>query len=141
MLHDRALATAATAPMASNPGEPGENAMSGPFDLTNVIGHEVSAGTNLLVTGPPMSGTGTLAMDTLAADFADDDSAIVVTTNNAARDVLETLGKRVGSDDRLYGVASTARRRALSTATRSRVSTLPPTSRESVSTSTIASAH
>lgn len=81
--------------------------MSTPVDLTPVIGHEVPAGTNILMTGPPMSGKRAVAIDVLTTDFTETDGAVVVTTNTAARDLLRELSERIGSGDRLYGIDCT----------------------------------
>lgn len=41
--------------------------MSEALDLAGIVGHEVPAGTNSLVSGPPMSGKQTTAVELLSA--------------------------------------------------------------------------
>lgn len=81
--------------------------MSEHVDLTPVLDREIPAGTNILVSGPPMSGKQAMAIDLLSANFTDQDGAVVVTTNDAARDLLAELGRQTGDVDRLYGVDCT----------------------------------
>lgn len=81
--------------------------MSKPHDLAGIVGHDVPAGTNILVTGPPMSGKQAVALELLSAEFTETDGAVVVTTNTTARELLQSLAGRIGSDDNLYGVDCT----------------------------------
>lgn len=65
------------------------------FDLTPAIDQQVPPGTNLLVTGPPLSGKRTVFVDLLTASFTERDAAVAVTTNDTGESVLSTLAERV----------------------------------------------
>lgn len=59
------------------------------YDLGSDFGNEtVSAGTNLLVTGPPLTGKRRLAMELLADGTERGEGAVVVTTRDSADRVL-----------------------------------------------------
>ncbi|NHN58322.1 MULTISPECIES: recombinase RecA [Halorussus] len=62
-------------------------------------GVEVEPGTNLLVTGPPMTGKRPLSLEILAHGSRRGDGSIVVTTKDGGGDVLERLRGRVGDGD------------------------------------------
>lgn len=71
----------------------------------------VAAGTNLLVTGPPLTGKRQLAMQCLAAGSNDGDGAIIVSTRDSAARVLadyETL--LAAPDEALVGVVDAVTR-------------------------------
>jgi KaiC/GvpD/RAD55 family RecA-like ATPase len=64
----------------------------------------VEPGTNLLVTGPPMTGKRTLAYDVLALGSREGEGAIVVTTKDDADNVLADYRQRDVPEDALLGV-------------------------------------
>lgn len=95
--------------------------MTDAFDLGPLVEEPTPPGTNLLVTGPPMSGKRDAFVDLLTAGFTDRDAAVAVTTTDTAREVLARLAERVepvrlrgvdctrdvaGDDDRITGVSS-----------------------------------
>lgn len=80
--------------------------MTGTFDLSPAFDEQAPPGTNLLVTGPPLSGKRSVCLDLLASSFTDQDAAVVVTTNDTADTVLATLAERT-DPTRLWGVDCT----------------------------------
>ncbi|SFR47960.1 MULTISPECIES: RAD55 family ATPase [Halorubrum] len=64
------------------------------YELTPHFDAEVEPGTNILLTGPPLSGKRSIMMDTLAAGTDRDEGAIVVTTKDGADRVLRDYEKR-----------------------------------------------
>lgn len=64
------------------------------YDLRPHFDEEVEPGTNLLFTGPPLTGKRRLMMDVLAAGTDRGDGAIVVTTKDSADRVLKEYAKR-----------------------------------------------
>jgi KaiC/GvpD/RAD55 family RecA-like ATPase len=62
-------------------------------------GVEVEPGTNLLVTGPPMTGKRNLALEILAHGSRREDGSIVVTTKDDGESVREALRELLGRDD------------------------------------------
>ena len=64
------------------------------YDLAPYLETEVDPGTNLLLTGPPLTGKRKLAMDVLADGTANGDGAIIVTTKDGADRVLKDYAKR-----------------------------------------------
>jgi KaiC/GvpD/RAD55 family RecA-like ATPase len=74
------------------------------YELPRDLGPDVEPGTNLLVTGPPLSGKRALALDALAEGTRRGDGAIVVTTKDGADRVLDEYGKRVDHADRPVAV-------------------------------------
>lgn len=69
------------------------------YDLPGDLGPDVEPGTNLLVTGPPLSGKRAIALDVLAEGTRRGDGAIVVTTKDSAGRILDDYGKRVSYAD------------------------------------------
>jgi KaiC/GvpD/RAD55 family RecA-like ATPase len=65
------------------------------YDLGPDLGTEVEPGTNILVTGPPLTGKRSLALDILAEGTREGNGAIVVTTKDSAERVLDDYAKRV----------------------------------------------
>jgi KaiC/GvpD/RAD55 family RecA-like ATPase len=63
-------------------------------------GVEVEPGTNLLVTGPPMTGKRDLALEILAHGSRRGDGSIVVTTKDDGESVREALREQLGRDER-----------------------------------------
>jgi len=64
------------------------------YELTPHFDDEVEPGTNILFTGPPLSGKRSIMMDVLAAGTDRDEGAIVVTTKDGADRVLRDYEKR-----------------------------------------------
>ncbi len=64
------------------------------YDLNPHLDAEVEPGTNLLLTGPPLTGKRSLIMDVLATGTEGGDGAIVVTTKDGADRVLKDYEKR-----------------------------------------------
>ena len=64
------------------------------YELTPHFDAEVDPGTNILLTGPPLSGKRSIMMDVLAAGTDRDEGAIVVTTKDGADRVLRDYEKR-----------------------------------------------
>ena len=62
-------------------------------------GSELTAGTSLLVTGPPMTGKRRVGLDVLANGAAIGDGAIVVTTKDDAERVLDEYRSLAGDAD------------------------------------------
>lgn len=65
------------------------------YDLRPRLDAEVEPGTNLLLTGPPLTGKRSLALDLLAEGTEGGDAAIVVTTKDSADRILRDYAKRV----------------------------------------------
>ncbi|MDS0292865.1 RAD55 family ATPase [Halogeometricum luteum] len=64
------------------------------YDLSPALDAEVPPGTNLLISGPPLTGKRSLALDILAHGASDGDGAIIVTTKDGAKRVLSDFEKR-----------------------------------------------
>ncbi|MDB2260125.1 recombinase RecA [Halorubrum ezzemoulense] len=64
------------------------------YELTPHFDAEVDPGTNILLTGPPLSGKRSIMMDVLAAGTDRDEGAIVVTTKDGADRVLRDYEER-----------------------------------------------
>jgi KaiC/GvpD/RAD55 family RecA-like ATPase len=69
------------------------------YDLGPVLDARVDSGTNLLLTGPPLSGKRSLAMDVLAEGSKAGEGAIIVTTKDSGERVLENYAGRLGHDE------------------------------------------
>jgi KaiC/GvpD/RAD55 family RecA-like ATPase len=80
------------------------------YDLRPHLDVEIEPGTNLLVSGPPLTGKRTLALDVLADGVRSGEGAIVVTTKDSAQRVLQDLGERVDYDGRPVAVVDTVSR-------------------------------
>ena len=65
------------------------------YDLAPAIDAEVAAGTNVLLSGPPLTGKRALAMDILAEGTRQDDGALIVTTKDSADRVLQDYAERI----------------------------------------------
>jgi KaiC/GvpD/RAD55 family RecA-like ATPase len=65
------------------------------YDLDPPLDASVEPGTNLLVSGPPLTGKRALALDLLAEGTRRGEGAIVVTTKDSAERVLGQYEKRV----------------------------------------------
>ncbi|OSP11017.1 recombinase RecA [Halorubrum ezzemoulense DSM 17463] len=64
------------------------------YELTPHFDADVDPGTNILLTGPPLSGKRSIMMDVLAAGTDRDEGAIVVTTKDGADRVLRDYEER-----------------------------------------------
>jgi KaiC/GvpD/RAD55 family RecA-like ATPase len=65
------------------------------YDLTPSLDATVGSGTNLLVSGPPLTGKRALVLDLLSEGTRRGEGAIVVTTKDSAERVLDQYGKRI----------------------------------------------
>lgn len=75
------------------------------YDLVDVVpASRVDPGTNVLVTGPPMTGKRSLAYEILLEGAARGDGSIVVSTKDSAEKVLEEVSPRAGAADADVGV-------------------------------------
>jgi hypothetical protein len=76
------------------------------IDATDVVpGLTIDPGQTVLLTGPPMTGKRSLALDLLAASFDADDAALVVSTMRPVSEALSTLQSATGaSPARLRGI-------------------------------------
>ena len=63
------------------------------YDLEPALDAEVEPGTNLLLSGPPLTGKRSLALEILASGTAAGEGAIVVTTKDGADRILESYRK------------------------------------------------
>jgi len=80
---------------------PGDSVM---YDLAASLGTEVQPGTNLLLTGAPLTGKRSLALDMLAAGVEDGESAIIVTTKDSATRMLRDFETRTAYEGRPVAV-------------------------------------
>ncbi|MFA9518578.1 RAD55 family ATPase [Halopenitus sp. H-Gu1] len=69
------------------------------YDLRPHLDAEVDPGTNLLLSGPALTGKRTLALDILAEGTRNGDSSIIVTTKDSADRILSDYGKRLDYED------------------------------------------
>ena len=74
------------------------------YDLGPDLDEEVPPGTNVLVSGPPLSGKRSLCLDILASGVEDDEGAIIVTTKDGADRVLGDFETRTPYEDRPVAV-------------------------------------
>ncbi|WP_411963362.1 RAD55 family ATPase [Haloferax sp. YSMS24] len=74
------------------------------YELGGDLDIEVEPGTNLLISGPPLTGKRALALDILATGTEGGEGAIIVTTKDGAERVLKDFGKRVDYDDKPVSV-------------------------------------
>mgnify|MGYP005863865839 CR=1 FL=1 len=74
------------------------------YDLRPQFEHEVDPGTNLLFTGPPLTGKRQIMMDILATGTEGGNGAIVVTTKDSADRVLKDYAKRTPYDGKPVAV-------------------------------------
>jgi KaiC/GvpD/RAD55 family RecA-like ATPase len=65
------------------------------YDLAPRFDTEVQPGTNILVTGPPLTGKRSLTLDILAAGTQQGDGSIIVTTKDSGTRVLDDYAQRV----------------------------------------------
>ena len=69
------------------------------YDLGPPLGVEVEPGTNLLLSGPALTGKKGFAFDVLASGIRNGDGAVVVSNTDGAKRVFEDLGERVDYAD------------------------------------------
>jgi len=74
------------------------------YDLGSDLDAEVPPGTNILVSGPPLSGKRSLCLDVLASGTDQGEGAIIVTTKDGADRVLNDFAKRTAYEDRPVAV-------------------------------------
>jgi KaiC/GvpD/RAD55 family RecA-like ATPase len=74
------------------------------YDLGPDLDEEVPPGTNILVSGPPLSGKRSLCLDILASGVENGEGAIIVTTKDGADRVLDDFEKRTPYEDRPVAV-------------------------------------
>ena len=65
------------------------------YDLTPSLDTTVESGTNLLLSGPPLTGKRALGLDILSEGTRRGEGAIIVTTKDSAERVLGQYGKRI----------------------------------------------
>ncbi|AFK19209.1 recombinase RecA [Haloferax mediterranei ATCC 33500] len=65
------------------------------YNLGADLDVEVEPGTNLLISGPPLTGKRSLALDILEEGTRTGEGAIIVTTKDGADRILKDFGKRV----------------------------------------------
>jgi KaiC/GvpD/RAD55 family RecA-like ATPase len=74
------------------------------YDLGPDLDAEVPPGTNVLVSGPPMSGKRSLSLDILASGTKQGEGSIIVTTKDGADRVLRDFESRTPYEDRPVAV-------------------------------------
>jgi KaiC/GvpD/RAD55 family RecA-like ATPase len=75
------------------------------YDLGDVLPDlSFDPGSNVLVSGPPLTGKRRIALEILAAGTADDEGVIVVTTKDSAEKVLSQYGDMVGNEQIPIGI-------------------------------------
>ncbi len=74
------------------------------YSLAGDLDTEVLPGTNILVTGPPLTGKRALALDILAAGTEAGEGAIVVTTKDSATRILSDYERRTAYEGRPVAV-------------------------------------
>ncbi len=73
------------------------------YELGSVAAEtSASPGTNLLITGPPMTGKRRVALDILAEGGETGEGSIVVTTKDSAEKILTEFGNRIGDEDDVH---------------------------------------
>ncbi len=70
------------------------------YELDSGFDIEIEPGTNILLSGPPLTGKRSLAMDILAQGTQNGEGAIIVTTKDGAERVLKDYRKRVDIENR-----------------------------------------
>jgi len=74
------------------------------YDLNPHLDAEVEPGTNILLTGPPLSGKRPLCLDLLASGTENGEGAIVVTTKDSGEQMLEGFARRTSYESRPVAV-------------------------------------
>jgi KaiC/GvpD/RAD55 family RecA-like ATPase len=74
------------------------------YDLQPHLDAEVEPGTNILLTGPPLSGKRALCLDLLASGTEEGQGSIIVTTKDSADRMLEQFAERTSYESRPVAV-------------------------------------
>ncbi|EJN61387.1 RAD55 family ATPase [Halogranum rubrum] len=74
------------------------------YDLDPAFDDEVAPGTNILVTGAPLTGKRALALDVLAEGTRRGDSSIIVTTKDSGKRILTDYATRTAYEGRPVAV-------------------------------------
>lgn len=74
------------------------------------LGSEIEPGSNVLISGPPLSGKRDLALDVLAEGTRNGEGAIMVTTKDSADRLLSQFEKREAYDGRPVAIVDTVSR-------------------------------
>ncbi|WP_248897094.1 RAD55 family ATPase [Haloplanus halobius] len=74
------------------------------YDLGPPLNAEVDEGTNLLLSGPALTGKKELAFDILTTGVRNDEGAIVVSNTDGAKRVFEAFSERIDYEDRPLAV-------------------------------------
>ncbi len=74
------------------------------YKLGGGLEQEIQPGTNILISGPPLTGKRSLSLDSLAEGTRNGEGAIVVTTKDGADRVLEDYRERVEIEDKPVAV-------------------------------------
>jgi len=74
------------------------------YELTADLDTEVLPGTNILISGPPLTGKRSLALDILATGVEKEEGAIIVTTKDSATRVLDDFARRTEYEGRPVAV-------------------------------------
>jgi KaiC/GvpD/RAD55 family RecA-like ATPase len=74
------------------------------YDLGPPLDVEVERGSNLLLSGPALTGKKAVAFDILASGVRNGEGAIVVSNTDGAKRVFEALDERIDYDDRPVAV-------------------------------------
>ncbi|WP_277555708.1 RAD55 family ATPase [Halobaculum limi] len=74
------------------------------------LGSEIEPGSNILISGPPLSGKRDLALDVLAEGTRNGEGAIMVTTKDSADRLLSQYEKREAYESRPVAVVDTVSR-------------------------------
>ena len=70
------------------------------YEINSGFDIEIEPGTNILLSGPPLTGKRSLAMDILAQGTQNGEGAIIVTTKDGAERVLKDYRDRVDIENR-----------------------------------------
>lgn len=74
------------------------------YDLRPRLDAEVEPGTNILLTGPPLTGKRALSLDLLADGVKNGEGAIAVTTKDSAERVLKDFASRTPYEGKPFAV-------------------------------------
>lgn len=74
------------------------------YDLAPAVDAEVTPGSNILVTGPPLTGKRSLALDVLAEGTRNGDASVIVTTKDSGDRVLDDFQRRTPYEGRPVAV-------------------------------------
>ncbi|MCU4926714.1 recombinase RecA [Halobacteria archaeon AArc-dxtr1] len=86
------------------------------YDFADVVPDAtVNPGTNVLVSGPPLTGKREIAFDVLASGASNGEGAVAVTTKDDAQTVLSKLGTRTDSDQNVGVVDCVTKQRGIGT--------------------------